>query len=326
MKKGIERFDYYLSRLEKLLNDAEKQSDAGFWLYKNNARTPLFMLEGLARIYGGLHDKKIFTGLKESFKTLEDAIGAIDYYDSFAAEFASNKKIPVAVTKHSQEKCTESVASFNKLLVENKTLITSVREKLNTVGWLKSKDEIAAIDVYYRKQIDEINAFYAEFAGGFTEIELQIHSLRRKLRWLSIYPQALRGNIQLFETNETNADSTKYLTPEIVNSPFNKMPEVGENKHLFMLDKSYFLALSWLISELGKLKDKGLRITLIAETLRDTKKLSDADALTQTYKMLAPDSTTLDGILSTASDICGKFFAEKNLDKLIYGISKAKKD
>jgi hypothetical protein len=326
MKKGIERFDYYLNRLEKLLIEAENQSDAGFWLYKNNARTPLFMLEGLARIYGGLHDKKIFSGLKETFKMLEDAIGAIDYYDNYAAEFAANKKIPAAVTEYSQKKCAESTENFNKLLVENKTLIKSVREKLNEVNWLKSKDEITAIDVYYRKQIDEINTFYAEFATGFTEIETQIHSLRRKLRWLSIYPQALRGNIQLFETNEKNDDLIKYLTPEIVTSPFNKMPEVAENKHLFMLGKSYFLALSWLIAELGKLKDQGLRITLIAETLRDTKKLSEADALTQTYKMTAPDSTTLDGILASGSDICGKFFAEKNLDKLIYGIFKSKKD
>ncbi len=332
MKKGIERFDYYLSRLEKLLNDAEKQSDAGFWLYKNNARTPLFMLEGLAKIYSNLHDKKAFSEIKENFKTLEDAIGAIDYYDNFAKEFAANKKITVAVTKYSQEKTVESTAKFNALLVENKwlgesaTQLKSIRKKLKDVEWQKGKDEVKEIDAYYKEQVGEINTFFGEHAKGFTDLETQVHELRRKLRWLSIYPQALRGNIQLFETNETNADSTKYLTPEIVTSPFNKMPEVGENKHLFMLNKPYFLALSWLIAELGKLKDQGLRVHLLCETLKEIKGLSDADALTQTYKMLAPDSTTLDGILSTASDICGKFFAEKNLDKLIYGISKAKKD
>jgi hypothetical protein len=330
MKKGIERFDYYLNQFEKLLIEAAKQNDAGQWLYANGFRTPIFMLEGLAKLYSGLHDKKTFSKLHESFKSLEDSLGAIDYYDNFAKEFVQNKNIPADIANYSQRHCEESLKNFNKMLIEGKWIgenanqIKSIRKKLNDVNWLKGKDEVKAIDEYYKKQIDEINTFYAEFAGGFTEIETQVHSLRRKLRWLSIYPQALRGCIQLFDTNDKNEDLTKYLVPEIVNSPFNKMPDAGENKHFFMLNKPYFLALSWLIAELGKLKDQGLRITLLAETLRDEKNLSDADALTQTYKLLAPDSTTLDGILASASEICGKFFAEKILDKLIYGVFKVK--
>jgi uncharacterized protein with HEPN domain len=330
MKKGIERFDFYLNQLEKLLTEAAKQPDAAHWLYANNARTTVFMLEGLAKIYSNLHDKKVFSEIKESFKSLEDAIGAIDYYDNFAKEFAANKKITVAVTKYSQEKTVESTAKFNALLIENKwlgenaTQLKSIRKKLKDVKWQKGKDEVKEIEAYYKEQIDKINAFFGEHAKGFTELETQVHELRRKLRWLSIFPQALRGNIQLFDTNDKNDDLTKYLVPEIVNSPFNKMPDAGENKHLFMLNKPYFLALSWLIAELGKLKDRGLRIHLLCETIKEIKGLSEADALTQTYKMLAPDSTTLDEILSAASEICGKFFAEKIPDKLIHGVFKVK--
>jgi hypothetical protein len=330
MKKGIERFDFYLNQLEKLLTEAAKEPDAAHWLYANNARTAVFMLEGLAKIYSNLHDKKAFSELKENFKTLEDAIGAIDYYDNFAKDFAANKKITVAITKYSQEKALESTAKFNALLLENKwlgenaTQLKSIRKKLKNVKWQKGKDEVKEIKDYYKEQIGEINVFFGEHAKGFTHLETQVHELRRKLRWLSIFPQALRGNIQLFDTNDKNEDLAKYQVPEIVNSPFNKMPAAGENKHFFMLNKPYFLALSWLIAELGKLKDQGLRIHLLCETLKETKQLSDADALSQTYKLLAPDKTTLDGILASASEICGKFFAEKNLDKVVYGVFKVR--
>ncbi len=332
MKKGIQRFDFYLTQLEKLLSDAAKQPDAAQWLYANNARTTVFMLEGLAKIYSGLHDKKTFSEMKESFKSLEDGIGAIDYYDNFAKEFAANKKISVSITRYCREKAVESIAEFNSLLVENKwlgdtaTQLKSIRKKLKDVKWLKGKDEVKEIDAYYKEEIAEINEFFGEHAKGFTDLETQVHELRRKLRWLSIYPQALRGCIQLFDTNQKSDDLTKYLVPEIVNSPFNKMPDTAENKHLFMLNKPYFLALSWLIAELGKLKDQGLRIHLLAETLKETKGLSDADALSQTYKLLTPVSTTLEEILAKASEICGQFFAEKIPDKLIYGISKTKKN
>lgn len=330
MKNGIDRFDYYLNQLEKLFLEAANQTDAAFWLYKNNARTPFFMLEGLARITGGLHDKKLFSELKDSFKLIEDAIGAIDYYDNFAEEFSANKNIPDFVTNYAKEKSLESTAKLHALLVENKWLgenaamINSIRRKLNTADWLKIKDEADAIETYYKKQIDEINEFYKLSNGNFTEIETQVHSMRRKLRWLSIYPQCLRGIIQLFERQ--NNDLQNYLTPEIVNSPFNKMPDAAENKFLFMLNKPNFLALSWMISELGKLKDQGLRITLICETLQHTKDLSQNEALAETYKMLAPETTTLDGILRTASEICGEFFAKQVPDNLIYGILKVKKD
>ena len=46
----------------------------------------LFMLEGLAKLYAEIHNKKKFTKLKVHFKLVEDALGAIDYYDAFANE------------------------------------------------------------------------------------------------------------------------------------------------------------------------------------------------------------------------------------------------
>ncbi|MEO6655229.1 MAG: hypothetical protein ABIO36_04035, partial [Pyrinomonadaceae bacterium] len=137
-------------------------------------------------------------------------------------------------------------------------------------------------------------------------LESQVHELRRKLRWLSIYPQALQGCIQLTINASNDKNVAKYLTSEIVNSPFNKMPAPGTNRYLLMFNKYYFLALSWMIAELGKLKDQGLRIVVLNESGYDSKS----------------DQTVTAEILSQATDICRSYFSEKDLDKIINGCQK----
>ena len=116
MKKGPARFVYFLNKLQVLLDNAAKQKNPALWLYSNDARTPLFMLEGLAKLYTQVHNKKKFTKLKEQFKLLEDGLGAIDYYDSFAKEFVKNKKIPAALTNYIQAQSREKVQSLNEIL------------------------------------------------------------------------------------------------------------------------------------------------------------------------------------------------------------------
>lgn len=328
MKNGFGRFDFYLGPLEKLFGEASKEENAALWLYNNNARTTLFMLEGLAKLYGGLHDKKMFSKIEAQFKSLENALGAVDYYDSFAREFAANKKIPAAVADYVKAQARENIRRLNDLLSNEKWIgeranrTRKIRKKLGGADWLKEKAEVKAIAGFYKKQIKKIEAFDRAFAGGFTEIETQVHALRRKLRWLSIYPQALRGCIRLDESGEPTEDEKKYLTPEIINSPFNKLPDAGKNKYLLMLDRNRFFAVSWLIAELGKLKDDGLRVLLIIEALQKTKNMSRDEAEIQTYSLLGRNSPNLTEILSKASLICDEFFAKLNLDKLLNGIAK----
>ena len=314
MKNGPARFAFYLDQLEKLLAAASDQKDPAIWLYQNNARTPLFMLEGLARLYSGLHNKHRFEKLETRFKSIEDALGAIDYYDSFAKQFAADASIPATITKFAVNRSVEESARLNSLLVgkrwigPNANRIGKINKKLAGADWLDEKDEMKAIELDYRKNIAKIDAFAKRFDAGFTELESQVHELRRKLRWLSIFPAALRGCIQLDETPSNDGNVAKYLTPEIVNSPFNKMPPPAECRYLLMFRKDYFLALSWMIAELGKLKDEGLRTVLLNEAGKKSPNDAGSEA----------------AILTRATAISRTFFAEKNLDKLIIGVTKVK--
>ncbi|MEP6788272.1 MAG: hypothetical protein ABJB40_07570 [Acidobacteriota bacterium] len=313
MKNGPARFELYLQKLEKLLADASGQPDPALSLYQNGARTPLFMLEGLARLYSGIHNKKRFTKIGMHFKLLEDALGAIDYYDGFAKQFSQDKKVPAAVTKAVQAKALEKTQLLNKLLKKKNWLgtdanrISRIRTQLRGADWLEDKAEMKAVESVYRRSITKIDAFAKTYDSGFTVLETQVHELRRKLRWLSIYPAALQGCIQLTTDASNDKNITKYLTPEIVNSPFNKMPDPAANRYLLMFDRDYFLALSWMIAELGKLKDQGLR-TLV---------------LNEVGKKAAGDAKYEAAILKQASTICRTYFTEKNLDRLISGIVRA---
>jgi hypothetical protein len=330
MIKGPARFVYFLNKLQVLLDKASKQKNPALWLYKNDARTPLFMLEGLAKMYSEIHNKKKFIKLKEHFKLLEDTFGAIDYYDNIAKDISTNKKIPATVTAYLQAQTREKIQSLNEMLVEKEWLsptynrIKKIQKKLNEANWLKEDAEVKAMNEFYGEAIYEITEFIQTEACHFNNIEADVHELRRKLRWLSIYPQAIRGSIQLGSTKNLPKHLTKYFTKEITNSPYNKMPDAGDAAYFLLLEQHYLYALSWMIAELGKIKDKGLHVVAVKEALQQTTNLSDADAYKKSYQLLGTKQPKLEQLLKDADSICKTYFTEQNLEHLVIGISSVK--
>lgn len=325
----MKRFEFFLQQLGKLLAEASHQDDPGLWLYKNNFRTPLFMLEALSKMYAAFHNRKRFIKLEEQFKFLEDVLGGADYYDSFAKEFSADKTIPEAVVVYLQIKFREKITSLNGVLknknwlTENKRL-SKIENSLVTANWKKEKKEMSLLQGYYSNEITGITAFVQKMNFHFDNVEADVHELRRKLRWLSIYPQALRGSIQLVKKEPVPEHLAKYLTTEIVTSPFNKMPDAGDNENFLLLDQNYFFALSWMIAELGKIKDNGLRVIALKEALQQTEKLKEADAFKRAYELLGDKQPQLQQLLSDAESICRTYFKEKNLENLVIGTAKGK--
>jgi hypothetical protein len=330
MKNGSARFEFYLAQLQTLLDKAARQKNPGLWLYQNNARTPLFMLEGLAKIYSALHNKKKFAKIKTHFKLLEDVLGTIDYYDGFAKIFTGNKKIPAEVINYLQAQSREKIQSLNELLTEEKWIgnsesrIKKIRQKLNKADWLKEVGEIKAIDNFYGQSIYGIVEFIHKNKLQFTNVESDVHELRRKLRWLSIYPQALQGCVQLSNSKTASKHLNKYLTEEIVNSPFNKLPDAGNCRQFLLLNKNYFYSLSWMIAALGKIKDSGLGVIVVKEALQQTDHISENEAYTKAYTMLGIQQPQLPQLLKNAENICTTFFAENNLEHLVMATAAAK--
>ena len=327
MTKGYKKFDYFLNILEEKLSIATKEKNPALSLYSNNARTPLFMLEALSKLFEGIHNKKKFGKLKDRFKSLEDGIGAIDYYDNITKELQTDARIPDNVKDYLLGQTREKIQRLNDILGEDNWIgdhadrIKKIRAKLKEAEWLQPKKEAAGIVTFYHTSIKEINVFLTESEEGFTEMEAQVHELRRELRWLSIYPQALQGQVQLSENNIVDPVTDKYITPEISGSPFNKMPEKGDNSPVVLLEKKYFLSLSWIISALGNQKDEGLRILAVAEALQQIENLSHTNALIKAIGIFDPEHMVMDNLLKETSRICKTFSEDQILNKLLAGIA-----
>lgn len=331
MKNGKARFEFHLNQIQDLIATSTKQKNPALWLYQNNARTPLFMLEGLAKLYAGIHNKKKFTKIKEHAKLLEDAIGQIDYYDAFAKEFVTNKKIPKEIINYLQAQSREKIQRLNEILHENNWVgddadrIEKIRKKLGEADWQDEKEEIKSIHQYYIASINKILEFINEKNFQFTNVEKDLHEFRRMIRWLSIYPQALRGCIQLSHPNTAAPKYlSKYLTKAVKTSPYNILPDAADQKHFLLFDKNRFYALSWLISELGNLKDSGLKVEVIKEALLQTSKINEKDALSKAYKLAGPNHKTIQQLLDGSETTIKTFCKEKNLEALITGIAVVK--
>lgn len=324
-----DNFNYFITDLEAKLKKAGLQKNPALWLYKNNARTTLFMLEGLAKICSSIYDDKYFVKLKDQLKTLEDTIGSIDYYDAFTKSFSQNKKITPNIVSYLDAQAREKTQQLNEILLEKKWLgaagnrVEKIKKKLFTIKWEKEKVELKLIQKFYGKSVYEIADFVTGMNFHFDNVEADVHELRRKLRWLSIYPQATGGSIQLSTNTKAPNYIKKYLTKDIVHSPFNKMPEAGDNKHFLLLSQGHFLALSWMIATLGNLKDSGLAVVAIAEALQHEGK-TETQAYNSAYSMLGKKQVPLSAILKEAEAICKRYFFEQNLEHLVIGIASTK--
>ncbi len=330
MKNGLARFEHHLQKLEALMKQARKEQNPALWLSTNDARTPLFMLEALARLYSSLHNKKKFTRLKDQFKLLEDGLGQVDYYASYAKSFLQHPTVPVHLREYMQGQAREKLQHVNDLLAtkswvgEAPQRFKKIRKSLGKVDWLKPQAEAKSIREFYKNEISSIKKFVKEAGGPFTEMEEQVHELRRDLRWLSIYPQALQGLIQLADSGRQDPATEKYLLPEIVQSKFNVMPDAGSNNWFVLLEKNHFYALSWMIAETGKIKDEGLQIFAVAEALMQTESLSHDVAYNRSFEILGLPAMRMQELLTRASQITTAFIGERQLDLLNCAVAKIK--
>jgi hypothetical protein len=273
---GPLRFKKLIVPLSTLIDNARDNQNPAPYLFSNGARDILFRLEALCRIYKSLHNKKLFEKLLEDFKELEDSFGEVDNFDTYEKEFLKIKNLPPAFINYfvegrinAQEKVNQKL-SKKKWLTEKESKLSEIEASINDADWLEPAAEKIAIGEFMVKQIDKFTAGYEKGKLNFNDIENGVHEFRRKIRWFSIYADALDGLIQLKKSVSADEDMNKYLQPDIINSPFNVLPEPQPGIQPFYIQDKYFYALSWIIQETGKLKDEGLRNEVIQKVVQQS--------------------------------------------------------
>ena len=322
---GKSRFMHFLTRIEGILNEAASSEDPGRLVYSKDMRTPLFMLEALSRIYKKILAPKKIKKINKVFKDIEDFLGQIDYYDGFYKEFVLEKKVTGLITQYVKDQTEIKIKEFNhhltreKWIGKHKKRLKKIYETLESIEWPDEKNDTVAVLEVYQKNIQKIIRKFKNTEKEFTDIEKDVHELRRQLRWLSIYPQALLGLMELKADGDPPEFLLKYLTDEIINSPYNKMPDGSSLENHILLNQNYYFGLSWMIARLGKLKDSGLKIELLQEALSKVYKASE-NVTSLATELCDSAQPTIPQILQEAQSITRTFFEEDILDHIVASV------
>ncbi len=322
MKKNNIQFDLHLQNVTILLNDAQKEENPGRYLFENNLRTPLFQLEALARIYSITGPKrKRFIKMREKFKQLEDILGSADYFVALGIEFSNNKNIPEDVRSYFSAQEEKAFKNLNNLLKSknwlNGKLVKKISRNLKKTNWRKKDEQHKRLVKFYRSEIEKIMVYNKKGKAIFKDVELGVHEFRRKLRWLSIYAQALQGCIELIDIEEERLIFENYLTDSVLDSRYNKLPAV-EDKQMkpLAISKFGFFAISWMIEQLGILKDKGLGLLALAQAVKETQGIKSDQAIIRAREYIGKKAPSIEGILIEANKITNQFLNDRVLENL----------
>ena len=266
---AMQRFVAPLNQLNEILQQGRNQRDKGAAFYKNHGRDVLYKLEALSRVYKNISDKKFFEKWNKHFKSLEDALGLMDYNDAMNNEFSGYKELKKSAEKKFGVGFQEASLAVSIMLKEEGWISGERTDEfvsgLNEVHFKDGDvDRVAFANVV----TDEMDKLVMKYGNGEIDpydLEGGLHEFRRRLRWVSIYAQVSNGLFQLRPIGKIPADLHKYCTREVVSSPFNKLPKPSKGTDPVVIQAHYFYALSWLIQYLGDMKDVGLRYAAFLE-------------------------------------------------------------
>jgi hypothetical protein len=321
MKLFKEVYALHHQKAKDLLSKGTLQANPAIWLYINDLRTTMFMLEATSRICEKVYDEPCFTKMKEQYKAVEDALGALDFYAAFFKELEPKNTIPNTIKQYLAEKAAEKAMVLNQLLEKegwlNGKRLEKMEQQLKSIDWRKEDKELKKIAEFYAKDVEKITEFAYSTKFTFAHIE-EVHEVRRRIRWLSIYGQALAGVFQFNATETPPTDAlSPYLTDAVKKSPFNIMPTTLAVATPILLNKNYFFSLSWMIAELSRYKDSGLGVEVLKEALQNTAFLKDVAAYAEAYKLLGKDQVTLDVLISKSQTVIKTYFDEGHLKHLL---------
>lgn len=235
----------------------------GEHFYKSGARNVLFRLEANFRMYRKIAGSKKLDRWYKDFKDLEDFLGSMDFHESMFEEFKNTPKLESTARKIFLDRYTEECDFLAVKLQENgwfkEDKFNELEKELANLKTRSSEEENKEVALYVIEELEKVQNQYAEGEIDLSKLEEGLHEFRRKIRWISIYAAIMEGGIQLKQVQPVDENIRKYCPDNIVNSSFNKFPEPMPGQESIVVQAPWFYALSWLIQELGELKDTGQR-------------------------------------------------------------------
>ena len=304
-----------IEQLTGLFGEAQRSRNPALFLYRHDARTPLFMAESIMRLLNHLEErKKPSKGLK-IFKKLEDSLGRIDYYDQLVKQFSKIRSVKEEQLDYFISARDGKLRDLNKRLLHKQFYTEIFRElSLSLLIDFNSRSLILKLEKEICKELRICYDYYMAYPQKFTELESQVHELRRKLRWISIYAHSLQGIMVLKPVVKNYKWEKELITRSSQNSPYNKlMDRKGLKKHIFLNQKAFY-ALGFVLNALGEIKDKGLALEAFGKMLKKTAQEKHQNFEKMTIKQLKL-SYNLKEVLEEAHQLLHKFFTKYQIQK-----------
>lgn len=248
----------HAKQLQTLLIKSKTQPSSALYLLENNARTPLFMLESIARILFKQNEIMYAKWLKVS-KKLEDCLGTLDYYATYLKENKNVNYFSTEEIAYINKKHNKALNKLNEKLADKDYYLDWVDALLKSEINFNSAENKKFIKELCKKELIKCAEFFNDFTNGFNDMELQVHELRRKLRWISIYAKSFDGLFAYKTSRVAFKWEKEFISKLETTSKFNVLPIEKSIKVPIQLNKKAFYALSSVIRQLGDIKDQGLK-------------------------------------------------------------------
>src|SRR4030095_3505068 len=94
-----------------------------------------------------MHNRKRFEKMRLAFKSLEDQLGKIDYYDGFIKEFSVQKNFPELLLDHIKKQMDKELRKLDIILKKDGWIngkisaLQSIKNKLQTADWKSGAED-----------------------------------------------------------------------------------------------------------------------------------------------------------------------------------------
>ncbi len=297
------RFTKPLAKVQQLLDDAmasKGQALLAQVFFQYNARAPMFALEALGRVYEhmGLKDK-LFTRVRLESKIVEDALGSMDFWLAVAKK-CIDWSMPAGVTLLARDRYLEACGRTwgwieahdwvaCRYHLDAELLPGKLCRKLKEVEWHSPRKEARVLARWLESELHDIHESIQQL--DLNDIENGLHKSRREVRWVSIYFSAVEGSFVLDRQAKAPDNWDRYLTKEIVENPFNKLPEPEPDDVPLHVPAPLLYALSYAIDRMGVIKDRAEWTKTMEQLLQLTGEKASLPQLMGENYLEQPDAT-----------------------------------
>lgn len=304
-------------QLRELFQKAITQENPAMFLFEKKARTLLFTIESLTRILSKVSEDKQIKVHYKSVKECEDALGQIDLDHNLYRQFSENKKIKKEQANYFLKRRDKTLKKWNQKLILNH-FYQDTFNRLSDPGRINLTDvtSVSILQQEIEKELGKCKAFFLKRPAKFTKIEDELHRIRRKLRWISIYAQSFNGIIVLDTDKKIYPWEKKFITSVEITSPYNTLVIKRNLKQYIHFNKKAFLALSYVINHLGEIKDKCIVQDELKRALIETGVHTPLEATNLVIKQLNVKQSPLEE-LATAHTLLREYFVKYRIHELL---------